>query len=527
MALRACGKEIQSLLKWSMLAACTIGPGTVIVCAKSGTDYGLDLIWTLVVASLLAFILQEEAARLSMNNGKSLGEALRRRFASEIDSVPVAGYVAVIGVFIGNTAYEANCFVGAVAALFVLYDDILWFRILMSVVTGLATIAALLWGDVDQLGQLLGLIVMGMTVLFAVVAAQIPTTAESVGLGLIPSIPVGSSVTVLSMVATTCIPFNIFLAASMCETCTSIAQMKRGVAFASVMTMIISILIVVVGTGIDLEGDFTVEDLGQSIKDTVGEGAGVFFCVGLYAAAYSSAITCPLGIALTAKQVFLDGRGLTPEAQDNEASLAAAESGGVEVATQPGASSVYKVEPDSTLETALLPDTPRTLAYSEEDARITPKPAKHPWDTQGLYFRAVMIICVTVAVVVSSTVSSAQAVSVVFLAQVINGLLLPFLTVCMVLCVDDSSVNKYPPSMCTLVALLWCVMVTVFLAFHTIIEQVSDLGRLADIEKWDEDVNIIVAAVFAVVFTACMAGYMFWRRKKRGRRGSVQGIPQK
>ena len=35
---------------------------------------------------------------------------------------------------------------------------------------------------------------------------------QEFGEGLVPSIPSGSSVTVLSMVATTCIPFNMFLA---------------------------------------------------------------------------------------------------------------------------------------------------------------------------------------------------------------------------------------------------------------------------------------------------------------------------
>ena len=46
---RACA-EAQSLLKWSMLAACTVGPGTVVVCAKAGADFDLQLLWALCVA---------------------------------------------------------------------------------------------------------------------------------------------------------------------------------------------------------------------------------------------------------------------------------------------------------------------------------------------------------------------------------------------------------------------------------------------------------------------------------------------
>ena len=45
-----CGTEVTDLLHWSMLAASTIGPGTIIVCSKAGADYGLDLLWALLLA---------------------------------------------------------------------------------------------------------------------------------------------------------------------------------------------------------------------------------------------------------------------------------------------------------------------------------------------------------------------------------------------------------------------------------------------------------------------------------------------
>jgi hypothetical protein len=44
------------------------------VCSKSGADYGLKLTWALVVASFVAFVLQEGAARLSIVSGAGLGQ---------------------------------------------------------------------------------------------------------------------------------------------------------------------------------------------------------------------------------------------------------------------------------------------------------------------------------------------------------------------------------------------------------------------------------------------------------------------
>ena len=70
-------------------------------------------------------------------------------------------------------------------------------------------------GNIDQIGQALGVVIMSMTIVFAVSAGFVEVDGNAFGNGLLPNIPAGGSVTVLSMMATTCIPFNMFLAASM------------------------------------------------------------------------------------------------------------------------------------------------------------------------------------------------------------------------------------------------------------------------------------------------------------------------
>ena len=48
-------QEVASMMYWTMLAACTVGPGTVVTCARAGAEYDLSLIWALVFASTLAY----------------------------------------------------------------------------------------------------------------------------------------------------------------------------------------------------------------------------------------------------------------------------------------------------------------------------------------------------------------------------------------------------------------------------------------------------------------------------------------
>ena len=73
--------ELASMLYWTMLAACTVGPGTVVTCARAGAEFGLSLIWALLVAALIAFTLQEGTARLTIVSGLSLGQCLKTKYS--------------------------------------------------------------------------------------------------------------------------------------------------------------------------------------------------------------------------------------------------------------------------------------------------------------------------------------------------------------------------------------------------------------------------------------------------------------
>ena len=105
-------KEGVNLLYWTMLAACTIGPGTVVTCARAGAEYELHLIWALVFASVLAYILQEGTARLTIVSGKSLGECLQLKYSNgrRVWKVGVFCWVVVISVFIGKLSSLFTCY---------------------------------------------------------------------------------------------------------------------------------------------------------------------------------------------------------------------------------------------------------------------------------------------------------------------------------------------------------------------------------------------------------------------------------
>ena len=112
-------KEVLSMLYWSMLAACTVGPGTVVTCSRAGAEFELSLIWALVVAGLIAFTLQEGTARLTIVSGKSLGQCLRAKYehTSQLYNTAVICWLVASSIFLGNLLFECNNFAGGVDAV--------------------------------------------------------------------------------------------------------------------------------------------------------------------------------------------------------------------------------------------------------------------------------------------------------------------------------------------------------------------------------------------------------------------------
>jgi len=542
--LRKVLSELLSLLQWSMLAACTIGPGTVVMCSKAGAESGTKLIWVLVAASYVAFMLQKEAGRLTLESGKSFGEAIRIHFGTPgSNKVPKMGYAMVVAIFIGNTALEANCFAGAEAALFVLYEDADWFRVLTSFITGILTLVALIWGNVDKIGQMLGLVVVAMTIIFAVTAAKVPPLYNAVNItnlknetshrqfsddffhGFIPNLPDGQAGNALSLMATTAIPFNTFLAAAMTEMADSPAQMKRGVFFATFLAMIISVLVVVIGSAIQLEEgvSFGVQDLGDIVGETLGSTVQTLFCVGLYAAAYSSAVTVPLGAAITAKQIFFDGRVETKTTQSLELRSVVDARAPNDVSTPTDTSIAGRHQSSSSFKSISLSDTGVSRKDSlgsvyEDEAEadegmwqastLESKPLRSSrWDSKGIYFRGTMILAVGFSIITAS--AGLDPVKVVFTAQIIGGLLLPWVSICLFLCLNNPAILARGTSVGDNVGVLTCVFITIFLAAEMLVANLAQLiggdHGLDQDSAWEVNISMSIAFGGAVILTTALA----------------------
>jgi len=293
-------RRIGAILLWSAVAAAFIGPGTVTTAASAGASHGAALIWAVLFSVLATFVLQEAAARLTIASGSDLAEVLHRRFPSgwkRALTIVLAGGAVVIG----SIAYEAGNILGGVAGVALGVD--LPGPVLTA---GLGAMAALLLaaGSPARIARLLAALVamMGAGFLFTAYVLA-PSMAEIAAALATPSIPEGAALTVVALIGTTVVPYNLFLGSSLARGA-SLADSRFGLGVAVGLGGLITLAIMIVGSALD--GDFSFDRLEALLAARLGAWAGTGLALGLFAAGLSSAVTAPLAAALTVRGLFAD-----------------------------------------------------------------------------------------------------------------------------------------------------------------------------------------------------------------------------
>ena len=194
-----------------LVAAAFIGPGTVTTASVAGAQFGFALVWAVGFSIFATLVLQEMAARLGIIARSGLGEALRTAIRTPLLRLLLLVLV-VIGIGGGNAAFEMGNILGAALAL----ADVsgLPTSYWTLVVGGLAFV--LLWsGTYAAIERVLVLLVLLMSGVFLLTALLVQPPLSDVLAGFCsPTLPAGSFVTVMALIGTTVVPYNLFLHAS-------------------------------------------------------------------------------------------------------------------------------------------------------------------------------------------------------------------------------------------------------------------------------------------------------------------------
>lgn len=287
-----------------LVTAAFIGPGTITTASSAGANFGFALLWALLFSVFATIVLQEMSARLGLVTRAGLAEAMRNTFHSKLFG-RLSVLLVVVAVGFGNAAYEAGNIAGAALAVTQISDIGR-----STAAVGLGVLSALLLGTGRY--RVLEIVLIGlvltMSAVFILAAAVVaPPLGEILSSLLQPTIPPGSTLTVIALIGTTVVPYNLFLHANAVREKwdknvaldAALSQSRWDTGLSIGLGGIITLAILATAataffqTGLELEGG----SMALQLEPLLGANAKIVFALGLFAGGLTSAITAPLAAA--------------------------------------------------------------------------------------------------------------------------------------------------------------------------------------------------------------------------------------
>lgn len=303
----------QNIGPGTLVAAAFIGPGTVTLCTIAGVNFGYNLLWAMLLSIVATIVLQEMAARLGIISQKGLSEVINQEIKNITVKRIVIGLI-LVAIVIGNASYEAGNISGGILGLETIFGKWIFktelFSLnLLSILVGIIAFIMLYIGSYQFLEKALMTFVLMMSASFFITAIITKPSFMEILNGLfVPKLPEKSLLTVIGLIGTTVVPYNLFLHASLVKekwrTKESLSFAKKDAMIAIILGGFVSISIIISAAAISVKEVSNASDLALGLAPLYGNFAKYFLSIGLFAAGITSAITAPLAAAYVAKECF-------------------------------------------------------------------------------------------------------------------------------------------------------------------------------------------------------------------------------
>ncbi|MDE3740267.1 Nramp family divalent metal transporter [Maribacter polysaccharolyticus] len=289
-----------------LVAAAFIGPGTITACSLAGVGFGFTLLWALLLSIIATAVLQEMSARLGIVTQKGLADAIK----SELDTPWIRILIIAIvlsAIVIGNAAYEAGNIGGATLGMNALFGR--QYATYYPFIIGFFAFGLLYMGNYKALEKVFIALVLIMSLSFLLTAIVTKPDILKILKGtLVPSMPKDSLLTIIALVGTTVVPYNLFLHASLVsekwKNKSDLGYARKDTIMAIALGGLVSMSVVIAAAAIPGEEITNVIHLAKGLEPLYGNSARYFMGIGLFAAGVTSAITAPLAAAYVANSCF-------------------------------------------------------------------------------------------------------------------------------------------------------------------------------------------------------------------------------
>lgn len=294
----------------ALVAAAFIGPGTVTTCTLAGASYGFTLVWTVVLSCLITLFLQYDAAKLGLVTNGDLATVIKKSdYSLWIKFLLLSGIFSAI--VIGNLAYEAGNIRGAVLGLepiFGIASNGFEAKILI-VLTAFLAMGVLLSPSYKMLERILisMVAVMSLAFILAMILTK-PNLIELFKALFRFEIPDNSLLTIVAVIGTTVVPYNIFLHSNLVRKKWSsihdLPKVRTDTVISIILGGLISLAIVIVAASAQGQEIRSGGDLAIGLGTVFGPFATYLVSIGLFAAGLTSCITAPMAAAFVASNCF-------------------------------------------------------------------------------------------------------------------------------------------------------------------------------------------------------------------------------
>ena len=293
-----------------LVAAAFIGPGTVTTASIAGANFGFVLMWALLLSIIVTFVLQEMSSRLGIVSGLGLSEALR----SSINNHFLKAFLMILIVSalgIGNAAFEVGNITGAAIGL----SQISNLSISSSVlIVGILVLILLGTRIFKMLEQILTVLVVIMSLLFLLTMITIEIDYSKLLRGLfIPTVTASSLLTIMALIGTTVVPYNLFLHADASKRKWKDQELNQAlnnsrvdtaisIGLGGLITHAIMSTSAVAFFGSSME--ISSENLARQLEPILGSYSSYIFNFGLFVAGITSAVTAPLAASIAVTEAL-------------------------------------------------------------------------------------------------------------------------------------------------------------------------------------------------------------------------------
>ncbi|MGI9546987.1 MAG: Nramp family divalent metal transporter [Flavobacteriaceae bacterium] len=289
-----------------LIAAAFIGPGTITVCTIAGVNFGYALLWAMLLSTIATVVLQEMAARLGIVAQKGLTALLKSEISIRAIRILVLGII-LGAIVIGNTAYEAGNISGATLGLEALFGSAT--NPLYPWIIGSIAFLLLFMGSYKLLEKAFVGLVGLMSLSFIITAVMTRPDISEILSGLFrPTIPENSVFTIIALIGTTVVPYNLFLHASLVKekwnSSSDLPAAKTDTVLSVMLGGFVSMGIIIAATSIPVTDVTNALEMAKSLEPLYGNAAKYFMGIGLFAAGITSAITAPLAAAYVVNNCF-------------------------------------------------------------------------------------------------------------------------------------------------------------------------------------------------------------------------------